>query len=95
MGLRVVLGFSGCFIWLAYSLAPLCHLLDEGAAGKGKLSGNLPGRRVRVADGDGAGEPAHRERHLFTRRYKSAALAVLVAILSWVTDNLGCRQLHS
>jgi len=63
----MVLGFSGCFIWLAFSLAPLCAQLDQRAGGN----------------------------YAFTRRYQSAGLAVLIAILSWVTDNLGCQALHS
>ena len=61
------LSFSSCFVWLAFSLAPLCAQLDQRAGGD----------------------------HFYTRRYQNAALAVLVAILSWVTDNLGCRALHS
>lgn len=65
----MVLSFSGCFVWLAFSLAPLCSSLDSQRAG-------------------GADYP-------YTRIYQSAALAVLVSILSWVTDNLACRQLHS
>mmetsp|Transcript_52579 Transcript_52579/g.87275 ORF Transcript_52579/g.87275 Transcript_52579/m.87275 type:complete len:303 (+) Transcript_52579:3-911(+) len=63
----MVLCFSGCFIWLAFSLAPLCTQLDQRA-------------------GDG---------YVYTRRYEYAALAVLVAILSWVIDNLGCQTLHN
>jgi hypothetical protein len=63
----MVLGFSGCFIWLAFSLAPLCSELDQRGGGG----------------------------YVHTRHYQSAALAVLVAILSWVTDNLGCSALHS
>jgi len=67
----MVLGFSSCFVWLAFSLAPLCNQLDQRAAGGGSV------------------------KYFYTRRYQSAGLAVLVAILSWVTDNLGCRKLQS
>ena len=63
----MVLGFSGCFIWLASSLASVCATLDERAAGG----------------------------YVFTRRYQYAALAVLLAIISWVLDNLGCQALHN
>lgn len=61
----MVLGFSGCFLWLAFSGAPLCSQLDEKCAG-----------------------------YRYTRRYQYTALTVVVAILAWVTDNLGCRELH-
>ena len=64
----MVLGFSGCFIWLASSLASVCADLDKRAGDSG---------------------------YVCTRRYQSAALAVLLAICSWVTDNLGCQALHN
>ena len=32
---------------------------------------------------------------VFCRRYEATALTVLVAIVSWVADNLGCEALHA
>ena len=63
----MVLSFSGCFVWLAFSLAALVVELD-GRSGTGDIA---------------------------TRRYQQASLTVVIAIVAWVADNLGCNTLHS
>ena len=82
----MVLGFSSCFVWLAFSLAPLCSQLDQRAASA---------TDQRAATRAAARAAAASNKYAYTRRYQQAALAVLLAILSWVTDNLGCRSLQS
>jgi len=64
--LVMVLGFSGCFVWLACSLAGVCTTLDKQAGGC-----------------------------YYRTRYQYASLTVVLAIASWVTDNLACKTLHS
>lgn len=66
--LVMVLSFSGCFVWLAFSLAAMCARLDA-------CSGN--------------------DSYLFTRRYQSASLVVVLAITAWVSENLTCGALHN
>ena len=64
----MVLSFSGCFVWLASSLATVTATLDKGDPGGG---------------------------YVHTRRYQSGSLTVLISIVFWVTDNMGCAALHS
>ena len=59
----MVLSFSGCFVWLAGSLATVTATLDKGDPGGG---------------------------YVHTRRYQSGSLTVLISIVFWVTDNMGC-----
>lgn len=62
----MVLSFSACFIWLAFSAAATVAELDRRAGGS-----------------------------FARRKYGQASIAVLVAIVSWVCDNLACKALHS
>ena len=61
----MVLSFSGCFVWLAGSLATVTAARDKGDPGGG---------------------------YVHTRRYQSGSLTVLISIVFWVTDNMGCAS---
>jgi dihydroceramidase len=69
--LLLVFGFSGCFVWLAFSIAGICNRLDS------------------------IKQPSLSAAGTFSERYDAIALTVLTAIVSWVTDNLGCESLHA